>query len=82
MFVEQFFFLTGETRQNRKQQAVPGDTHTQHTERGDRSRSHTFGHTVRQSDQRARAERQKSGEADLKLNFFAISMASIPLVSS
>lgn len=56
------FLSTGETGQNRQQQAVPSDTHTQHTQRSDRGRSHTSGHTVRQSHQRARAEGQKSGK--------------------
>lgn len=57
------FLCTGQTRQNCQQQAVPGDTHTQHTERSHRGRSHTLGHTVRQSHQRARPQRQKSGKA-------------------
>lgn len=61
-FDRRLFFCAGQTRQNRQQQAVPGDTHTQHTQRGHRGRSHTFGHTVRKSHQRARTQRQKPGK--------------------
>lgn len=54
--------ISGQTRQNRQQQAIPGNTYTQHTQRGHRSRGHTSGHSVRKSYQRARTQRQKSGK--------------------